>query len=214
MTLEYDRIGIYGGAFNPVHCGHLQVAQAATQYLGLDVLLWVPTGHAWHKPVQLVSAKDRVAMLELAFKSVPSMFLEKWRIDTLELDREGASYTIETLELLRQKYCAREWFLLIGADQLLKFQTWERWRDVVQYSKLAVVDRPGAVRDAVAGVVPGLEWVSVPFEQVDVSSSRIRELLNLCSVDSVNCVAAQEELNKSLPCGVLAYIQKHHLYEV
>lgn len=204
----HKKIGIYGGAFNPVHNGHLRVAEAATLHLGLDTLLWVPTGQAWYKAGQLALPKDRVAMLELAFESVAPTLTSTWRIDASELERDGASYTVDTLELLQQKYNAKEWYLIIGADQLSKFTTWKRWRDIIKHCKLAVVNRDVSGLDTACSLDFDLKWIDIPFEQVHVSSSHIKELLKHLKDNR-----STKELQNSLPRGVFAYIQEHRLYK-
>jgi len=112
------RVGLFGGAFDPPHAAHVALARAAVEQLQLDRLHIAPTGVAWHKPLVLSAAADRLAMCRLAFGDLPGIV-----IDARELRRDGPSYTIDTLTELRAEYPQAELFLQIGADQAAAFHT-------------------------------------------------------------------------------------------
>ena len=155
------RVGMFGGAFDPPHLAHRELAEAALDQLGLDVLHVLPTGQAWHKARPLTSAVHRLAMCELAFGD-----LLKTRIDPRETLREGPSYTADTLIELAEQYPGAELYLVLGADQLLVFKQWVRWAEVLDRATLAVADRP--VSDDVHGaadqvVAADLSGVDVPY---------------------------------------------------
>ena len=132
-----QRVGMFGGAFDPPHSAHRALAQAAIEQLGLDVLHVMPTGQAWHKARTLSPAHHRIAMCEAAFGDLPRV-----RIDPRETARQGPSYTADTLEALRTEYPAATLYLVLGADQLLAFKSWVRWEEVLSLATLAVANRP------------------------------------------------------------------------
>lgn len=130
------RLGIFGGSFDPPHTTHRLLAQAALQQLQLDRLLIVPTGQAWHKRRPLTDARHRVAMAHLAFDGLAGV-----RIDTREVDRDGPSYTIDTLRAMRVEHPDAELFLIIGQDQAQMLPSWREWEQVVALATIAVASR-------------------------------------------------------------------------
>lgn len=194
------RIGVYGGAFDPVHHGHLRSALEVKQQLQLDELRLLPSGNPPHRDLAKVSGKHRLAMLELAVADVPGMV-----IDPRELERDQPSYTIDTLESLQAKAPKAELTLIIGMDQFSVFDTWHRWQELLQKINLAVMERPSEVISSSAEhILAGkfAERVSViKVTQLDISSSRIRDEL-----------ALQHEVQFLVPLAVRDYIVKHGLY--
>mgnify|MGYP006207281187 CR=1 FL=1 len=128
-----QRVGMFGGAFDPPHWAHRALAETALRQLGLDALHILPTGHAWHKPRQLSPAEHRVAMCRLAFDGLLNV-----HFDEREIRRDGPSYTADTLRELAREYPGAQLFLVLGADQLLAFRTWVRWQEVLDLATLAV----------------------------------------------------------------------------
>lgn len=204
------RIAMYGGAFDPVHLTHLELARCVTQALHLEQLLWVPTGDAWHKNHVLTAAQHRVAMLKLAFQDEPEALVQKWVISTSEIDRTGPSYTVDTLEQLQQGSPDAQWYVVMGADQFALFHTWKRWQEIASRCTLAVIGRAGIPLQADANVMDQAKWVHVPFAESDVSSSVIRELAHQAAGGSQQ---AAEQLAGMVPAPVIGYIEKHHLYQ-
>ena len=125
-----ERIGIYGGSFNPPHPGHLRVAQYALKTLGLDKILMIPTGIAPHKimPADTPTPAQRLEMCRIAARHIP-----RAEACPLELEREGASYTVDTLRALRQQYPQADLWLVVGTDMVLTF---DRWRQPEEMAKL------------------------------------------------------------------------------
>lgn len=201
------RMGLYGGAFDPVHNAHLSLAQAATRFLSLDELLWVPTGCAWHKARPLTAAKDRLAMLALAFKALPAP--ANWRVDRCEIDRPGPSYTADTLSELRHRRPGADWYLVIGADQAASLHTWERWPEIVANCTLAVVRREGVPLRMNPDVLAAARWVEIPFVVRPDSSTHIRELAAALGRGQTE---AMGQLHALVPEPVARYIAQHHLY--
>ena len=206
------RIGLLGGSFDPVHVGHIALARAARSALLLDEVRFIPAGIAWQKGGAAASADDRVAMLKLALGSEP-----RWIIDHCELQRPGASYTIDTLLELRAALGPEPALvLLLGADQFRNLPSWQRFGELLTHCHLAVTQRAprqlsdlpepleallaargsDALPDAPAGSIVFFNMPPVP-----VSSSGIRAQL-----------AAGQQPGELLPPGVLDYIERKHLY--
>jgi len=170
VTAGGPRIGIFGGTFDPIHLGHVEVAEAVTAALGLDRMLVVVANHPWQKQDRPVTpVEDRFAMVVAALDDRPT--LEASRI---EIDRGGPSYTIDTVRQLLDTEPGAELYVVVGADVVGALDTWrdhEALRDLVT---LAVVDRPGVPR-----VEPPTGWgsVRVAVAPVDVSSTDLRSML-------------------------------------
>ena len=189
------RIGIYGGSFDPVHYGHLLLAESAREQLGLDKVLLMPAATAPHKRAQESAPADaRIEMLELAIGGHAAL-----EISRLEIDRGGVSYTVDTLSALRAEHPEAELVLLVGGDTLADMPNWKDPEKVVSLARIAVVDRPGISIDAVE--LPGAEVLSVSMPQVDLSSREIRSR-----------VARGESIRYRLPRGVEQYILHAGLY--
>src|SRR5262245_21064348 len=118
-----EPVGLLGGTFDPVHCGHLRIADEISRALDLTDMRLVPAGDPPHRAAPHASAADRLAMLELARAEFPRL-----AIDTREIDRRGKSYTVLTLESLRAEYAVRPLLWIVGADALVGLPTWYLWR--------------------------------------------------------------------------------------
>lgn len=193
------RIGIYGGTFDPVHLAHLVLAEQCREQAGLDEIWFIPAHHPPHKDsVMISSASHRRQMLEFAIAGH-----DRFRISTVELDRAGPSFTVDTLEALTQQHPAVTWSLLIGADSLHDFPTWRQPERITQLARLVVVnrgqtplpylqpyrDRYGDVCDVVR--MPGM----------DIAASDIRQR-----------VQQGKTIRYLVPRAVEVYIRQHHLY--
>ena len=162
------RVGILGGTFDPPHVGHLVVAVDVADALGLDETVLMVAGDPWQKRDRGVSpAADRLAMVEAAVADVPGLVAGR-----AEVDRDGPTYTVETLEALRAAEPDAELFLVLGTDAAAGLTTWHRWEDLAGLATLVVVDRPGSPAPAVD---PGLPVVRVPVPQVELSSTELRQ---------------------------------------
>jgi nicotinate-nucleotide adenylyltransferase len=162
------KLGIYGGSFDPVHLGHLLVAQAAIEELGLDRLVFIPAAQSPFKP-ETKPAPDamRLRMLRLALAGKTDC-----EIDEQEIQRGGISYTVETLTDYAQRFPGAELFYLIGADHVAKLNEWREPAALARLAEFAVIPRPG---DGAAAIFPapfrGRRLRGFPFS---VSSSEIR----------------------------------------
>jgi nicotinate-nucleotide adenylyltransferase len=193
------RIGLYGGSFDPPHNAHLALARVARDHLALDALKLVPAGQPWQKTGRVVaSAADRLAMLKLAIAGEPGLGIEE-----CELQRPGASYTIDTVEQLQAQAAAgTEWFLVIGQDQYARFDTWHRWQELLARVTLAVAGRAGEPpRPSAAVAAVPHRVVPLPLPPMALSSSDVRA-----------CVARGEGIESMVPPAVARYIEQAHLY--
>jgi nicotinate-nucleotide adenylyltransferase len=136
-----QRVGLMGGSFDPVHVAHVQLAHTALHALNLDQVRWIPAGQPWQKRRQLAQPQHRLAMVRLATAHEP-----RFVIDSLEIDRPGPSYTLDTvLALQAQHPQVQTWYLILGQDQYAHFHTWHGWEALLQRLTLAVACRGTAL---------------------------------------------------------------------
>jgi nicotinate-nucleotide adenylyltransferase len=189
-----QRLGLFGGTFDPPHVGHLVTAVNVRYQLELDQLLLEVANRPWQKEGarRISAAEDRYALVAAAVEPVDG--LEASRI---EIDRGGLSYTADTLAELARSYPAAELFTILGSDAAAGLLTWDRWDEVVARSHLVVVERPGVHEELPAGVV----WNRVEVPHLEVSSTDLRAR-----------VADGRPLDYLIPDGVLAEIDRRGLY--
>ncbi len=133
------RVGILGGTFDPIHIGHLIIAEEARQQLKLDTVLLIPTGQPWLKEGRPISdARHRLAMVDLAIKGNPA-----FASSAMEIERAGPTYTIDTLRALRAKDPAAELLFIVGADSLADFHRWKEPEAVLGLCTVVAFGRPG-----------------------------------------------------------------------
>jgi nicotinate-nucleotide adenylyltransferase len=198
------RIGLYGGAFDPPHIAHVQVADAALAQLELDELLVLPTGQAWHKTRQLSPAEHRLAMTRLAFANLP-----KARVDDRELHRSGATYTIDTVrEILAERH-GSDLVVVMGEDQAQSLPNWRDWEALLGLAKIAVVPRVLDPTD------PPLQMPNfVPQSGVQDRFIRLAmPLTPLSATDIRQRLSAGEPVAPLVGDAVARYIDQHHLYQ-
>jgi nicotinate-nucleotide adenylyltransferase len=143
-----ERIGLFGGSFDPVHHAHRALAATALAGLQLDRVLWIPAGQPWQKSRPMTAAVHREAMVRLAIAGEP-----RFELEPCELRRGGPTYTLDTVKELQARWPAAQLVLLIGQDQYSRLNTWAGWQDLLQRVTLAVANR-GAGRGA-AAAAPG-----------------------------------------------------------
>ncbi len=164
-----------GGTFDPIHIGHLVVADNALQQLELDRLLFVPAGFPPHKRDHVISSKsDRMAMIEIAISGRP-----EFEVSEIDLYREGPSFTAELLERIDADSAPAELFFVMGADSLRDFPTWSRPEIILQIAQLAVARRPGveisdSVLDGIAGLRERTRLLDSPLSYVSSTDLRLR----------------------------------------
>jgi nicotinate-nucleotide adenylyltransferase len=195
------RVGILGGAFNPPHLGHLVCAQEALVQLELDSVLFVPVGEAPHRELQDDPGPEaRLEMVELAIADD-----DRFTASRIEMDREGPSYTVDTLKELREQSPKDELFLILGGDQAAALATWHEPEMVLERATLAVFERMSWGRNAIVikiGRMPGAErvrYLDMPLIQVSSSSIRRRVREGL-------------PIRYLVPDKVVEYIATHELY--
>jgi nicotinate-nucleotide adenylyltransferase len=193
------RLGLYGGTFDPVHLGHLQVAEQARTELALQRVFFVLTPNPPHKSTTAISpAMHRLNMLRLALAEQP-----QFEVSTVELERPGVSYTVETVRYFRSQpeFAATELFLIIGADSLLELKNWREPQAIISMAKLAVYSRPGLDwRQATPQFLQAAHLLSGP--QLDISATDIRQR---CS--------RGESIRYLVPEIVRNYILENQLYQ-
>ena len=195
------RLGILGGTFDPVHIGHLALAEQAREQLALERVLWVPSGDPWRKADRAVTATEhRAAMVRLAIEGHVSH-----ELCLLEIERSGPSYSVETLAELRRVEPDCELFFLLGLDALKDLPNWHEPGQLSELSTLAVAARGDSrpTEEELDRLVPGLGervvWLEMPH--LDVSATELRRL-----------AAAGAGLRDRTPASVEAYIREHRLY--
>ncbi|MCH8919251.1 MAG: nicotinate (nicotinamide) nucleotide adenylyltransferase [Chloroflexi bacterium] len=196
------RLGILGGTFDPVHRGHLALAHAACDELGLDEVLFLPAGQPWRKAGRMIASNEhRLAMLRRALEGEAA-----FPVSTLELERPGPSYTADTLEALRDDRPEDELFSLLGEDALTDLPNWARPQRILELAMLAVARRADTSPKALEETerqLPGLgeRVIWLKMSAVAVSATEIRER-----------VRAGQPIGDLAPVTVEEYIREQGLY--
>ncbi len=209
-------ISVLGGTFNPIHFGHLRMAQELADTLNFDEVRFIPSANPPHKNTPTISAEHRAAMVRLGIANNPI-----FTFDDCELRRTGASYTIDTLHDLRAELGTQASItLFMGSDAFTEFDTWHRWQEIIQLCHIALVQRPrtagnklpkiletflqhhytensGDLRTSPAGFITIRQVTAL-----DISSTAIRE--------AVHC---QQSIRYLMPDSVIDYIHTHQLYK-
>lgn len=194
-------IGLMGGSFNPIHCGHVALARAALESGRVERVLFLPTGNPPHKKEGLADKFDRLRMVELAVEHEAGM-----AVCREEIDRDGVIYTVDTLAALKRKMPDCTLTYLIGADTLRALGTWRRVETVIERCKFLVMMREGETREEVirlAGLWTqrGAQIDFLDARKMDISSTQIREQI-------------QKGLpfERLVPQAVADYIHEHGIY--
>lgn len=191
-------LGVFGGTFDPPHLGHVTVAGDVADALALDALLWMPARISPHK----LDDPPTPAPLRLEMVRAAAADDARFRVREDELGREGPSYTVDTLRALAAEHPGAELFVVMGADQVRAFGSWERPEEIQELARLAIMDRRGEdAPGALPGVVDPQRVVRVPITRVDVSSTAVRA-----------AVAAGEDISGMVPAAVAEVIRREGLY--
>jgi nicotinate-nucleotide adenylyltransferase len=195
------RVGILGGAFNPPHTGHLVCAQEALVQLGLEKVVFIPVGDAPHRELPGdPGAEERLQMVELAIADD-----DRFQVSRIELDREGPSYTADTLRSLREAASDDELFVILGGDQAAALGSWHEPEEVLAMATVVVVERLGWSRQAIGikiGRLKGVDsirYLDMPVMQISSSSIRRR-------------AREGKPVRYLVPDKVAAYIESNGLY--
>lgn len=194
------RVGVLGGTFDPVHIGHLLLGEMAREQLSLERVLFIPTGQSWRKPQrEITGGEHRLAMLRLATQDNPG-----FGVSSLEVDREGPSYTAVTLEALTERHPNDELFFILGRDALADLPNWHNPARIVELATLAVAERPNAEAPSVTETrlaTLDARLASITMPAIGVTSTEIRER-----------IAEGRSVRYQVPDSVSAYIRAHGLY--
>lgn len=186
------RIGLYGGTYDPPHIGHLLVAETVLECMELDEIWFIPNATPPHKQKSLdVSNDDRVKMLLEAIKDQPA-----FKVDRREINRGGASYTVDTLRELKEEFPSDEFYFIIGADSVETLPTWKEIDVMLKLVHFVAVSREGYQLETSYPITV------VPFQPVSISSTDIR-----------NRVATGKSIRYRVPTQVEKYIRERKLYE-
>lgn len=194
------RIGIYGGAFNPVHKGHVKLAEEIKAKAHLDKIIIMPSGESPHKASEgLIDSYHRIKMCEKAFQG------EDYIISDLEIKREGKSYTVDTVRELKRIYPDDELFLIMGSDMLLSFHKWFLYGEILSYVTVCATTRQGDITTdelkKYSSEVLKKDTLIIDFEPFECSSTKVR-----------NSLLMGEDVSSFVPSEVLAYINENALY--
>lgn len=193
-----SKIGILGGSFNPIHNGHIKIAEEVKKQLKLDDVLFIPTGNAPHKDNrEFVSKEHRYNMVKIAVEG-------KFSVSDIEIKTDRVCYTVDTMSVVKELYPDDKLYYIIGADSLVNFMKWREPLKLFEMLSIVVVDRDGTDIDAVADeykIKYGADITVCHMDRIDVSATQIRENFKL----------------KGHSCGLVPkdveeYIVKHKLY--
>lgn len=190
--MERKKIGILGGTFNPIHLGHLVMAEQALVQLNLDKVLFMPDylpPHIDHKDA--INANDRAEMIKLAIKDNPNFALEP-----CEINRGGKSYSFDTMLQLNKDHPYNDYYFIIGGDMVTYLPKWYRINDLLKLVTFVGIERLGNEKVTEYPI----KWISTPL--IDLSSTGVRK-----------AIKAHHNLKYLVPDQVLNYIKEHQLYE-
>lgn len=186
------KIGILGGTFNPIHYGHLILAEQVSGQLDLDRVIFVPTFVPPHKSNrEIISPKHRLDMIKLAVKENPH-----FKVSDIELKRRGTSYTVDTLRIIKKQYPQTQLFFICGSDLVNEIPKWKNVEEIYKLAKFVLAKRPGFGRR-----LSGKNFLKINVAQVDISSSLIR-----------NLVKQKRSIRYLTSAAVVKYIEKNKLY--
>ena len=201
-----ERIGIFGGSFNPVHCGHLILAQDALEHMGLARVVFVPAAQPPHKPaVPLAPPGDRLEMLRLAVAGDP-----RFEVSDEEIRQGGISYTVDTLRRFRANHPDAAPYFIIGGDSLRELHTWREIETILTLAEIVTIARPGVDLgrlDAATLRLPD------PWPARLAANCVMGHLVEISSTDIRGRVARGRSIRYLVPDAVERYIQRMNLYD-
>lgn len=230
-TTPIRSILVFGGSFDPVHCGHVAIVKQLTLKYQFQALRLIPTGHAWQKKAPIANAAQRVKMLQLAFENELTTPFEIDQQEIVRAQQNTPSYSVDTLKQIRSEIGNEACLvLLIGADQLLNLPTWKNWENLFDLAHVLVASRPRNSLN-VTELPEKLrnflhernenktELLSTPFGKLfiehdlnfDIAATQIRQYFHEQQQNSN--LLKTEQLSMLLPDKVLNYIQQQNLYQ-
>lgn len=205
MINKKNATGILGGTFDPIHNGHLAIAQAALEAIPLETIEFIPCALPPHRNPPIASPIDRLEMVKCAIDRYAA-----FHVNTIEIDRGGISYTIDTITELRQKHPENRYFLILGTDAFSTFNQWREWKSLLTHTHLVVVSRSDK------NPLSHAQWATpflnnedehagrifiVDMKPIPISATEIRKKIHV------------GEISKDIPPAVSDYIKKHRLYK-
>lgn len=209
-------VGIFGGTFNPIHFGHLRMAQELASALAMDEVKFIPSANPPHKDNVMVSAEHRSAMVQLAIADNPL-----FSVDELELKREGSSYTIDTLISLRESLGqGTSLCLMMGSDAFVKLNTWHRWQELLDYAHIVLVQRPSSQpQEALPSEVETLLRDHYTDQHADLANENAGAIMmqaitgqDISATGIRGMLGSGESVRYLVPSAVAEYIQQNQLY--
>ncbi len=215
MTLD-GRVGVIGGTFDPIHCGHVAVARESQRSLALDHITLIPSSQPPHRSDRpRASGYHRFAMAALTASDERS-----WRVSDTELERPGPSYTFDTLiEIAKDGYRPSQIFFLLGSDAFAEIATWSRYPSVLDLAHFVVVSRPGMTLSSLESRLPALaSRMITPGELHGTETTRVilleAQTPEVSSTDIRGRVQSGHSIEGLVPDAVATYIAAQHLYRV
>ena len=200
-TPQPKRIGVFGGSFDPPHNAHVALAESALNQFQLDSLHVVPTGLAWHKSRALSAPLHRLAMTRLAFETVGRVV-----VDDRELQREGPTFTVDTLKALQIENPQAQIYLFIGADQFVAFRQWRQWQEILEIAIICIADRAESTPTQTQLDAYGAQshrFFTLKLPWMSISATQVRQLI----ASGADC-----DIATLVPEPVARYIAFHQLY--
>lgn len=208
---QREMVGVFGGTFDPIHFGHLKTVSAVQIQLSLARILLIPTYIPPHRLTPTTEPEHRIAMIQSAIKSMPRLVC-----DDREIQRGGISYTLLTVQELRQEFGETPLFLILGLDSFLDLPRWHRWSEILDHVHIIVMKRPGWV---LPSSLPDW-WQDAAEENLGNLQEKSYGHVYCMSVPSINITSTgirhqlsrDAHVNDALPSSVLSYIRRHQLY--
>ena len=201
-----SKIGIMGGTFNPIHNGHIKLATAAMKELGLDKVWFMPSKNPPHKlNKNIASEEHRVAMIQLAIKSYVD-----FELSTLELHREGTTYTSDTLEELHKLYPEDKFYFIIGADSLVNIEKWHKPEVLFKLTTFVVASRDNVDKDILS---QHCKYLESKYEDVDIKVLNMNKISVSSTELRSKCSIYIDGKLDNMDQNVYRYIMSHDIYK-
>lgn len=207
-------IGILGGTFDPIHYGHLKIAEQIIEKLPLCEIRFLPNQIPAHRALPHASLSDRIKMIELAIKENPN-----FKLDLTEANRPGPSYMVDTLKILQEENPSASLALILGADVFSHFNTWHRYAEILNYAHLIIVNRPHLLEAKES-------WLKDLFDKHLISDfhdliKKPAGFIYECKISPIpfssttlrEKIAKGKPIENELPSAILDYIHSHDLYK-
>lgn len=205
MTGNEKKIGLMGGTFNPIHTGHLLLAETAYEQFGLDKVLIMPAKSPYHKKIySIISDEERIDMIHCAIQDNPH-----FELSLIEFQREGNTYTVDTLRALKEAYQNTEFYFIMGADSLYQFAQWKEPEEILKRAVILVASRDNIASSALNSQIDYLT------EKFGIGDIRLLQSPNMeiSSHDIRKRVSENRSIRYLLPKAVQNYIEEKRLYQ-